>query len=136
MINFHQCNIKIKKRELARLLEERDGISWDIVDTIYNNSSSTGKYWTEAALYHEHLLVCDYLLGQHSIYHINTLYYPASLKEVVKLTASDKDEIEDENYGETDRLAWRLVPSSAFRSPFQTICWIHGETTQHQSGHL
>jgi len=26
--NFHQCNIKIKKRELARLLEERDGISW------------------------------------------------------------------------------------------------------------
>ena len=28
MINFHQCSIKIKKRELARLLEERDGISW------------------------------------------------------------------------------------------------------------
>jgi|TARA_R110001592_G_scaffold54396_10_gene166478 dUTP pyrophosphatase len=28
VINFHQCNIKIKKRELARLLEERDGISW------------------------------------------------------------------------------------------------------------
>ena len=28
MINFHQCSIKVKKRELARLLEERDGISW------------------------------------------------------------------------------------------------------------
>jgi dUTP pyrophosphatase len=26
--NFHQCSIKVKKRELARLLEERDGISW------------------------------------------------------------------------------------------------------------
>jgi len=94
---------------------KRDGISWDIVDTIYNNSSSTGKYWTEAALYHEHLLVCDYLLGQHSIYHINTLYYPASLKEVVKLTASDKDEIEDENYGETVAIDGNYAIVSAYQ---------------------
>src|SRR6056300_1661292 len=30
MTNFHQCSIKVKKRELARLLEERDGISWSL----------------------------------------------------------------------------------------------------------